>query len=136
MLTGSLSAGFSERVGTVQAAVSDEAAAFHQDVPTNAKSPRRTEFRLCKAPRYSVTTTALEALNIFPNPASASVLVRGLGAITGSKTITLHSMTGAVISRQTSENGDARISTAELPAGTYMLNVQTILGTASFRIAK
>jgi hypothetical protein len=74
-------------------------------------------------------------VSIFPNPVTDFVGVQGLSSIGGDKTIVLSSVTGAEISRQTVSN-DASISTATLPAGIYLLQVQTEAGSASFRIVK
>ncbi len=83
-----------------------------------------------------VAGTTLEALSVYPNPATAAVQVRGLEAIKGSKTLTLSTTTGALISRQVVETGNAVIATDNLPAGIYLLQVQTAQGNASFRIVK
>ena len=77
----------------------------------------------------------LPGVSVFPNPVTDFVGVQGLSSIGGDKTIVLSSMTGAEISRQTVSN-DASISTATLPAGIYLLQVQTEAGSASFRIVK
>jgi hypothetical protein len=83
-----------------------------------------------------VLTPALEALSVFPNPATASVQVRGLESISGSKTLTLSTATGALISRQVVETGNPVITTDNLPAGVYMLQVQTTQGNVSLRLVK
>ena len=77
----------------------------------------------------------LPGVSVFPNPVTDFVGVQGLSSIGGDKTIVLSSMTGAEISRQTVSN-DASISTATLPSGIYLLQVQTEAGSASFRIVK
>jgi len=80
--------------------------------------------------------SGLAGVSVYPNPATDFVQVKGLSAISGSKTVLLSSVTGMVISRQTLEHGDASIPIATLPAGVYMLQVQSEAGTASFRISK
>lgn len=84
----------------------------------------------------SVRSSELEAVSVFPNPATTAVQVRGLSTIKGVKTITLSTMTGAVISRQTVVSGDAVIATEPLPAGVYMVQLVTAVGNASFRLTK
>jgi hypothetical protein len=80
---------------------------------------------------------ALPGVSVFPNPVTDFANVYGLAAIEGSKTILLSNITGAVISRQTiSQGADATVSTAGLPAGVYLMQVQTEAGNASFRIMK
>jgi hypothetical protein len=81
------------------------------------------------------SVNSLPGVSVFPNPVTDFVRVQGLSSIGGEKTIVLSSMTCAEISRQTVSN-DASISTATLPAGIYLLQVQTEAGSASFRIAK
>jgi hypothetical protein len=82
--------------------------------------------------RYS----KLDGVSVFPNPATDFVNVKGLTSIDGSKTITLSNITGTVISRETITQGDASVSTSVLPAGIYMLQVQTVKGNATFQIVK
>lgn len=79
---------------------------------------------------------ALAALKVFPNPATTHVQIDGLAAIKGEKTITLQTVTGAVVSTHIVFGGTASIATDALPAGTYLLRVVTESGTASFRILK
>ena len=83
------------------------------------------------------STIALNAVKVYPNPVTDHVQFSGLNAISGSKTVVLSDVTGAVISRQAIEFGaPANISTATLPAGIYMLRLQTAEGSASFKIVK
>lgn len=79
---------------------------------------------------------SLAGVSVFPNPATDFVNVAGLNTIGGSKTIILSSITGAEISRQTINADAARIATASLPAGIYLLQVQTEAGSASYRIIR
>src|SRR5690606_22352752 len=79
---------------------------------------------------------ALSGVTVSPNPVTDYVQLAGLGAISGSKTIVLTDVTGAVISRHTIDGGTASISTAALPAGMYLLQLHTGEGAASFRIVK
>lgn len=82
-------------------------------------------------------STALEGLSVYPNPVSDFVQINGIDAISGSKTIVLTDVTGAVISRQVTAQGRvAPIAMSALPGGIYILQVQTEAGSASFRIAK
>jgi hypothetical protein len=83
------------------------------------------------------TTIALNAVAAYPNPVTDHVQLSGLNAISGSKTVVLTDITGAVIARQTVEYGSpASISTGTLAAGIYMLQLQTSEGSASFKIVK
>jgi len=85
----------------------------------------------------NVSTSALNGVTVYPNPVTDFVQLKGLNAITGSKTIILSDVTGVVISRQVIEqNGAASISTATLPAGIYMLQLHTSAGSASYKIVK
>ncbi len=79
---------------------------------------------------------ALNAISVFPNPATTTIQVNGLETVAGSKTVVLNNMTGTIISRQVLEKGNAVVSVAALPAGVYMLQVQTLAGNSSFRIMK
>lgn len=79
---------------------------------------------------------ALAGLNVYPNPVTAFVQIDGLATVKGDKTVTVRGMNGAVISSQTVNTASARIATAELPAGMYILQVATDAGSASFRFVK
>jgi hypothetical protein len=85
----------------------------------------------------NVSGPALSGLSVYPNPVTDYLQLKGLSSIGGAKTIVLSDVTGAVISRQTVEqNGNAGISTAALPAGTYLLQVLTTEGNATYKIVK
>jgi hypothetical protein len=83
-----------------------------------------------------VGTATLSDLSIYPNPARDYVTVRGLSAIKGQKELTLYDLAGKLISRQTVSTGAARLSVTALPAGAYILHVQTEEGRASFHVIK
>ena len=79
----------------------------------------------------------LNAVTVYPNPVTDLVQFKGLDAISGSKTVVLSDVTGAVIARQIFEVGaSTSMATANLAPGIYMLQVQSSEGTASFRIVK
>ncbi len=85
----------------------------------------------------SVSSAALNGVSVYPNPVTDRLQLNGLNAISGSKTIILSDVTGSVISRQVVEqNGTAGIATGALPAGIYLLQLQTSAGNASFKIVK
>jgi hypothetical protein len=77
---------------------------------------------------------ALEALHIYPNPVKDYVAIGGLTGISGAKTMVLRDATGSVIASYTL-NGDI-VSTKTLPAGLYLMQVQTSEGVANFRFVK
>jgi len=84
-----------------------------------------------------LSTSVLNAVRVYPNPATDFVQLVGLNTISGSKNVILTDVTGSVISRQTIEqNGPASISVASLPAGVYMIQLQTSEGSASYKIVK
>jgi hypothetical protein len=78
----------------------------------------------------------LPGVSIFPNPATDFVNVKGLGAINGNKAIVLSSVTGVEISRSIVTGDVAHIATAALPAGIYILHVQTEAGNAFYRLIR
>jgi hypothetical protein len=79
---------------------------------------------------------SMEGISIFPNPAHDFLTLQGLSGITGDKTIVLLNMTGAEISRQTNAKDEAVVRMAELPAGIYLLRVQSAEGVATFKVTK
>lgn len=79
----------------------------------------------------------LGLLSAYPNPVTDYVQIRGLDQITGSKTIILSDVRGAVLDRQTVETGSvAKIQTSQLASGIYLIQVQCSEGTASFKLVK
>lgn len=83
-----------------------------------------------------VSTAPLHGLSIYPNPARDYVTVQGLSAIKGQKELALYDLAGKLISMQTVNGGVARFSVAALPAGAYILHVQTEEGRRSFQVIK
>lgn len=80
---------------------------------------------------------SLQLVNAYPNPAKDVIHVSGLDNIRGEKTITLSTVTGAVIARNTYANGTAvSIPVSTLPSGLYLLHVATEEGTVSIRVTK
>jgi hypothetical protein len=78
----------------------------------------------------------LADVSIFPNPATDVVNITGLGAIKGNKAVILSSLTGYEISRQVVAGDAAHIAAAALPAGIYILQVQTEAGNAAYRFVR
>lgn len=76
----------------------------------------------------------LDVLRIYPNPVKDYVGISGLNAISGSKNIMLRNGTGALVGSY-SQDMDV-INTKGLPAGLYLLQIQTSEGMASFRFVK
>ncbi len=81
-------------------------------------------------------TPALNALRLYPNPVKDYVAVSGLRAIGGAKTAVLRNATGAMAGSYNIAAGADAIPVKGLPAGLYMLQVQTGEGVAAFRFVK
>jgi hypothetical protein len=86
----------------------------------------------------SVTnTSALKDVTVYPNPVTDHVAFTGIDKISGQVTVVLSNIIGSTLLRQSFDAGSKpRISTADLPAGTYIIQLHTDEGTASFRIVK
>ncbi len=81
--------------------------------------------------------TALEALRIYPNPVKDYVGISGLGAISGTKTVVLRNAMGTVVLQSEIPAGTVgEVGTIGLPAGIYMLQLQTMAGVQNFRFVK
>jgi hypothetical protein len=87
--------------------------------------------------RVGTVTGPLAAVGIYPNPATKQVSLTGLENIKGSKSVAIHNILGAVV--MNSEFSDAQpvtLAVDALPAGTYILQLTTEVGTASFKLVK
>lgn len=79
----------------------------------------------------------LSSIEAYPNPAGDHVLLAGLDAIAGEKLVTLCNVNGAVLSQHRFLQGkSAVVPTAALPAGLYILHLQTGEGSATLKIVK
>jgi hypothetical protein len=79
----------------------------------------------------------LASLSVYPNPASSQVSVQGLAGIEGDKQVLLRDIHGRLLSNTHVKAGlDVRISTSQLPAGMYMLQVQTARGTENYKFIR
>jgi hypothetical protein len=84
-----------------------------------------------------ITSSALSNVAVYPNPVTDRLRVSGLSKISGDKSVILTDITGSTLQRHTFTNGqEVELSTSTLPAGVYMLQLQTEEGTASFRVIK
>lgn len=78
---------------------------------------------------------SLAVLNIYPNPVQNMLYVNGAEKLDGEKTLILTSITGKQISKTSFSDGQKPfIDCSYLPAGLYLLNVNTEIGSASFRV--
>lgn len=83
------------------------------------------------------TAGAFSQVNLYPNPAKELVRFSGLSKVSGEKTVVLSDITGSVISRQSFADGkEVMIATGSLASGIYLVQLQTAVGTTSFRMAK
>jgi hypothetical protein len=79
----------------------------------------------------------LQSVSVYPNPANNYVSLSGLSNINGNKTVVLRDITGATISTTDVKAGaNPNIITSDLPAGMYMLQIQTAEGSASYKFVK
>ncbi len=73
----------------------------------------------------------------FPNPAESMLSFSGLGSFPGEKSLTLSDMRGIVLMYRHFKTGQAvALRVATLPAGIYMIRLQTEHGVGSFRMIK
>jgi hypothetical protein len=79
----------------------------------------------------------LAGASVYPNPATSTISLKGISQIKGSKTATLRNLVGATLATQTFADGQAvKMSIETLPAGTYVLQLNTEVGAASFTVVK
>jgi hypothetical protein len=80
---------------------------------------------------------ALAGVSVYPNPATKTVSLTGLNNITGNKHVALRNIVGEVIMSQDFSNGQpVQIAVDALPGGTYILQLSTDAGAASFKVVK
>jgi hypothetical protein len=102
--------------------------AFHEDTD---------EFWGALWPLSVATAPELSNVAVYPNPATDVVNIKGLNAVEGAKTITLSSITGAVVFSATYEQNDkVSIPVSTLSSGLYMLNINTAKGDVIYKIVK
>lgn len=84
-----------------------------------------------------VRTQKSDDLRVYPNPAGAYIILNGLNKLAGTKTVTVKNVAGAVLFTQEVSSGDIlNITTEKLPAGMYMLQVQSASGVRNIRFVK
>lgn len=81
--------------------------------------------------------TALAGVRAYPNPATNLVSLIGMEQIAGSKSIAVRNIVGAeVLTKEFSNGQTVAIAVDALPAGTYVLQLNTEVGSASFKVVK
>lgn len=80
----------------------------------------------------SARTLNIDALRVYPNPTQGALHVKGLN---GLATITLLGITGEVVYELTTNEPNAQLNTSNLPAGMYLLHLQTEAGVLTKKIS-
>lgn len=87
----------------------------------------------------SVTNTSAQLANIsiYPNPVGDFIKIKGAEHISGSKTVIVTDVTGAVLVSETfAESKELSLNITQIPSGVYMLNIATKEGNAVYKIVK
>lgn len=85
----------------------------------------------------AVSNNVLRDVTLFPNPVTDHLSFTGLNNIAGNKVVVLRDIAGAVLQQRSFASGEqVTLSTGNLSAGIYMLQLQTEAGSASFRVVK
>lgn len=83
------------------------------------------------------SSKALAAIRIVPNPASGFVVLSGMASINGSKVVTVRNLTGAIVATMNIASGkEPMIETGSLPAGVYILQIQSEEGNGNYQFVK
>jgi hypothetical protein len=82
------------------------------------------------------TPAALSSVKLYPNPVTNQLTVSGLGNIKGTKSVSLLTVTGAVVIETSFTEGSITIPCDGLASGMYLLKVITNEGTADYKITK
>ena len=81
--------------------------------------------------------TTLSSVSLYPNPVHNDVLLNGLNTIEGDKTVVIRDITGAILSKIAIRAGSsASVNTGNLPAGIYLLQLQSETGVSNFKFIK
>ncbi len=90
-----------------------------------------------KAAGVGPVSGPLADVSVYPNPATTTLTLKGAAQIKGAKTLILRDMIGATVAVKTVTDGQPmELNVAALPAGAYVLQVATELGSASFKVVK
>jgi hypothetical protein len=96
-----------------------------------------TEFKGMRTTSLFDNTTSPAQVYVYPNPVKEQLYIRGTEQIEGRKQAVIMSVSGTVISRHDFADGqEVHISTATLPTGVYVLQLQTDIGKKMFKIVK
>lgn len=95
----------------------------------------------CVSAYHAITATttasfqnnALNSLKVFPNPATNVITVNNSDVISQ---ISISNLLGQTVINQKANAASTQVNVAALPAGTYILQVQTANGTATAKVVK
>lgn len=78
-----------------------------------------------------------QQLEAYPNPVSEKVMIKGAETLAGTKTLIIHTVTGATIrTAQFNEGQQAEMMMGDLPGGIYIIRLTTAQDNAVFRVVK
>jgi hypothetical protein len=78
-----------------------------------------------------------ESITVYPNPVTDYLHIKGLENTDGEKNITLYGIDGSVVYCKTvAGNSEILVPVVELPAGLYLLQVNTTEGRYQYKIAR
>lgn len=79
----------------------------------------------------------LTDVRVYPNPVNSVVSLTGLDQVKGTKKVSIRNIVGAeVMSQEFAEGQRVELAVEALPVGTYVLQLSTFVGTASFKMIR
>ena len=113
--------------------------AANQNIKNIVFEENDTKFagRYIWATNVTNVNSKLSEVSVYPNPVQGQINVSGLNSIKGAKSVTVTSVTGAVIFTQTYNEGQTVVISAnDMASGLYMLEVATVEGNKTFKLMK
>jgi hypothetical protein len=128
---------FGDAWGKTNPALTFTLTSARPSIPNIIFEENSTSFKGTLIQTTGIAGSTLSAVSAYPNPVNDYLFFSGLSSISGPKTVILYDVTGVVLQQRSFSTGqEVNIATAALPAGVYLLRLQTDAGAASFRVVK
>jgi hypothetical protein len=83
-----------------------------------------------------IDLSQFSSVSLYPNPVSNELNIIGLDKVTGTKYISLTTITGIQIASESVEGDSAKLNLKGMTSGVYLIRISTASGSATYRIVK